>query len=91
VTKVTTKFAKLQILTIGDIPLKSDFPAIIRQAEIRLTLVDSVELHKCFRPGDIVRAEVVHLYHDRGASFRPTINLDFSWRQEQLLCLDRKK
>jgi len=41
--------------------LKSEFPGVIRQADVRLTNVDQVELYKCFRPGDIVRAEVVSL------------------------------
>ncbi len=59
VTKVSVRFAKVQILCVGDIPLTSDFPGVIRQGDGRLTNIDQVEIYKCFRPGDIVRAEVV--------------------------------
>jgi len=61
VTKVNPRFASVKILCIGDVPLANDFPAVIRQHDVRQTQVDEVEIYKCFRPGDIVRAEVISL------------------------------
>lgn len=31
-----------------------------RVQDVRLTEIDKVEIHSCFRPGDIVKAEVRH-------------------------------
>jgi len=61
VTKVNPRLASVKILCVGDVPLSNDFPAIIRQHEVRQTQVDQIEMYKCFRPGDIVRAEVISL------------------------------
>eukprot|EP01126_Amoeba_proteus_P026995 TRINITY_DN2673_c0_g1_i3.p1 TRINITY_DN2673_c0_g1~~TRINITY_DN2673_c0_g1_i3.p1 ORF type:complete len:173 (-),score=24.17 TRINITY_DN2673_c0_g1_i3:226-744(-) len=59
VTKVNPRFATVKIVCVGDVPLVNDFPAVIRQLEVRQTQIDEVEIYKCFRPGDVVRAEVV--------------------------------
>lgn len=51
--------AHVKIVCVGENPLVSDFPGIIRSLEVRQTFVDEVQIYNCFRPGDIVRAEVV--------------------------------
>jgi len=51
--------ATVSILVVGDKVLSEPFTGLIRSTDVRLTQVDQVELYKCFRPGDIVRAEVV--------------------------------
>jgi exosome complex RNA-binding protein Csl4 len=59
VTKVNPRQAHVRIVCVGETPLTHDFPGIIRSLEVRQTLVDEVEIYNCFRPGDIVQAEVV--------------------------------
>eukprot|EP01125_Pyxidicula_operculata_P001020 TRINITY_DN108_c6_g1_i1.p1 TRINITY_DN108_c6_g1~~TRINITY_DN108_c6_g1_i1.p1 ORF type:complete len:185 (-),score=37.56 TRINITY_DN108_c6_g1_i1:97-651(-) len=61
VNKVNPRQAQVKILCVGDVPLAHDFPAIVRQREVRQTQVDQVEMYKCFRPGDVIRAEVISL------------------------------
>ncbi len=36
-----------------------------RQQDVRSTEVDKVEIYKCFRPGDIIKAEVISLGDSR--------------------------
>lgn len=57
--KVNPRQAHVRIVCVGETPLVSDFPGIIRSLEVRQTLVDEVAIYNCFRPGDIVQAEVV--------------------------------
>ena len=50
---------------VGQKPLESAIPGIIQQKDVRQTLIDSVEISKCFRPGDIIRAKVIALGDQR--------------------------
>lgn len=59
VTKVNPRFASVAILCVGNTTLKEEFKGIIRLQEVRSAEIDKVEMYKCFRPGDIVKAEVV--------------------------------
>ena len=60
ITKVEPKTAKARLLTIGETPVRgSGFGAMIRMQDVRTTLV--TEMYKCFRPGDVVRAQVLSL------------------------------
>ncbi len=61
VTKVDPRGARAKILAVGETPLRGDFGAMIRVQDVRLTQVDQVEMYKSFRPGDVVRAQVVSL------------------------------
>jgi len=65
VTKVNPRFASVEILCVGSKTLKEAFPGIIRAQEVRATETDKVEIYKCFRPGDIVKAEVISLGDSR--------------------------
>lgn len=61
VTKINTRFASVEILTVGNKVLSETFPGTIRTRDVREFEIDSVEIHKSFRPGDIVRATVISL------------------------------
>jgi exosome complex component CSL4 len=65
VLKVNPRMATVSILVVGDKVLSEPFTGLIRPTDVRLTQIDQVELYKCFRPGDIVRAEVVSLGDSR--------------------------
>ncbi|BFZ57771.1 exosome 3'-_5 exonuclease subunit ski4 (Csl4) [Savitreella phatthalungensis] len=53
--------AVCQIVAVGDTPLVDDFAGVIRPADVRATEKDRVRITSSFRPGDIVRAEVISL------------------------------
>ncbi|NXG44435.1 EXOS1 protein, partial [Psilopogon haemacephalus] len=61
VCSINSRFAKVHILYIGSVPLKSTFRGTIRREDIRATEKDKVEVYKSFRPGDIVLAKVISL------------------------------
>ena len=61
VNKVSPRFANASILCVGEKAVKGTFPGLIRVQDVRETEIDKVEMYKCFRPGDIVRAEVISL------------------------------
>ncbi|KAL6047680.1 Exosome complex component CSL4 [Balamuthia mandrillaris] len=62
VIRVNPRFASVDILCVGSKALKETFRGIIRTQDVRATEVDKVEIYKSFRPGDIVRAEVVRVF-----------------------------
>jgi len=61
VTKVNPRYATVQILCVGSMPLKENFTGIVRVQDVRATETDKVEIYKSFRPGDIISAEVISL------------------------------
>eukprot|EP00123_Amoebidium_parasiticum_P012079 comp21098_c0_seq1/m.28486 comp21098_c0_seq1/g.28486 ORF comp21098_c0_seq1/g.28486 comp21098_c0_seq1/m.28486 type:complete len:198 (-) comp21098_c0_seq1:454-1047(-) len=61
VTGINPRFAKCDIICVGSAPLKNTFRGTVRSRDVRATEKDKVEIHKCFRPGDIIRAEVMSL------------------------------
>ncbi|KJE91808.1 hypothetical protein CAOG_02891 [Capsaspora owczarzaki ATCC 30864] len=65
VTSITSRFAKVNILCVGSSPLREPFHGMIRIQDVRETEKDKVEMYKSFRPGDIVRAEVISLGDSR--------------------------
>jgi len=65
VTKVNERVASVEILCVGNSLLKETFPGTIRKRDVRKFEVDSVEMYKSFRPGDIVRADVISLGDSR--------------------------
>jgi exosome complex component CSL4 len=69
--RINIREARVQILVINDIPTMEEFMGVIRYVSLVLVLTDSVQdvratekdrvkIYSSFRPGDIVRAEVVH-------------------------------
>lgn len=65
VTAITPNHCKVNILCIGDEPLSDTFPGTIQLSDVRQTHMEQVEMYKCFRPGDIIRAEVISLGDSR--------------------------
>ena len=61
ITKVDPRAARAKVLTVEETPLRGDFGAMIRVQDVRLTQAEQVEMYKSFRPGDVVRAQVVSL------------------------------
>ncbi|CAI2190158.1 6890_t:CDS:2, partial [Funneliformis geosporum] len=61
VIRITPKEAVVSIMVVGNSPCKEDFQGIIRQRDVRATEKDKVKIHDSFRPGDIIRAEVISL------------------------------
>lgn len=64
VTKVNSRYARCQLVALGETPLPKDrgaFGGIIRVQDIRENQLNEVQIYKSFRPGDIVRAQVLSL------------------------------
>ena len=61
IMSVNPRWAKCNILCVGDVVLSESYRAVIRKEDVRQTEKDRVELYKCFRPGDIVLARVISL------------------------------
>ena len=65
VVKINQRLANVDIVSVNSAVLRESFNGIIRLEDVRLTEVDKVEISKCFRPGDIVRAQVISLGDSR--------------------------
>jgi len=65
ILKINPRLASVSILCVGSKALKDPFQGIIRVQDIRATEIDKVQVYKSFRPGDIVRAEVISLGDQR--------------------------
>ena len=61
VTRVEKGAARLAVLAIGAAPVRGEFGAAIRAADVRAAQAEGVAMARCFRPGDVVRAQVLSL------------------------------
>ena len=63
VVRISTSQAFVTILAVGDSALRAGQQpsALVRKEDIRLADTDSLVLHECFRPGDIIEARVISL------------------------------
>ncbi|KAM7251214.1 hypothetical protein ACFE04_023097 [Oxalis oulophora] len=61
VTKVMAKMASADIMCVGTKAVREKFSGTIRQQDVRATEIDKVDMHQSYRPGDIVKAEVLSL------------------------------
>lgn len=59
VIRITPRQAVVAILICGDTVLDAEWQGLIRVQDVRATEKDRVKIYESFRPGDIVRAEVV--------------------------------
>jgi exosome complex component CSL4 len=59
VMRITPRQAVVNILVCGDSVLEAEWQGLIRVQDVRATEKDRVKIYESFRPGDIVRAEVV--------------------------------
>ncbi|KND01660.1 exosome non-catalytic core subunit CSL4 [Spizellomyces punctatus DAOM BR117] len=61
IIRVNQFSATMTIMVVGTAPCKENFQGVIRVQDVRATERDKVQIYKSFRPGDVVRAEVVSL------------------------------
>ncbi|EPE05734.1 3 -5 exoribonuclease csl4 [Ophiostoma piceae UAMH 11346] len=61
VTRLTQKQAVVAILVVGETVLTTEWQGLIRAQDVRATEKDRVKVYESFRPGDIVRAQVISL------------------------------
>ncbi|KAI0840029.1 hypothetical protein F5Y06DRAFT_246254 [Hypoxylon sp. FL0890] len=61
VTRITPRHATVAILVVGDTVLEGEWAGLIRVQDVRATEKDRVKIYESFRPGDIVRAQVISL------------------------------
>lgn len=59
VTRITPRQATVAILVVGETVLDGEWQGLIRVQDVRATEKDKVKIFESFRPGDIVRAQVV--------------------------------
>ncbi|KAJ1920730.1 hypothetical protein H4219_001129 [Mycoemilia scoparia] len=65
VTKISSQYAAVAIMMVGTAICREDFRGDIRIQDVRATEKDKVQIHTSFRPGDIIRAEVISLGDQR--------------------------
>lgn len=65
VTKITPRFAQVAIVSVDEVTLSEYFPGTIRVNDIQVVQGEVVEVYKSFRPGDLIRAEVLSLGDSR--------------------------
>ncbi|KAK0720082.1 putative exosome 3 [Lasiosphaeris hirsuta] len=61
VVRIMPRQAVVAILICGDTVLDAEWQGLIRVQDVRATEKDRVKIYESFRPGDIVRAEVISL------------------------------
>ena len=62
VTRINPRQASVDILCVSDQPLRDPCAALLRREDVwPLDAKGPLEMHKCFRPGDIVLAQVISL------------------------------
>lgn len=62
VVRLMPKQAIVVIQQVGDTVLQTEWQGVIRVQDVRATEKDKVKIYESFKPGDIVRAQVVSLY-----------------------------
>ncbi|KAJ1562740.1 hypothetical protein HK405_008459 [Cladochytrium tenue] len=65
VLRINPRQATLAILVVNDLPCSDTFQGVVRTQDVRATEKDKVLIYKSFRPGDIVRAQVISLGDSR--------------------------
>ncbi|KAI9303263.1 hypothetical protein BJ944DRAFT_165743 [Cunninghamella echinulata] len=65
VIRVNPHQATVAIMVVGDSSCKEDFMGVIRIQDVRATEKDKVKIYNSFRPGDIIKAEVISLGDSR--------------------------
>uniref|UniRef100_A0A1B0DC23 Exosome complex component CSL4 C-terminal domain-containing protein n=2 Tax=Phlebotomus papatasi TaxID=29031 RepID=A0A1B0DC23_PHLPP len=59
ITVVNQRFAKCLIFCVGHKILNRNYRGVLKKEDIRAAERDSVEVQKCFRPGDVILARVL--------------------------------
>ncbi|KAI9190444.1 hypothetical protein H9P43_001878 [Blastocladiella emersonii ATCC 22665] len=61
VKRINSRMAVVAIQLVGSATVKEEFEGVIRVENVRATERDKVQIPTSFRPGDVVRAEVLSL------------------------------
>jgi exosome complex component CSL4 len=61
VVRLMPKQATVVIQQVGETVLQTEWQGVIRVQDVRATEKDKVKIHESFKPGDIVRAQVISL------------------------------
>ena len=59
VTRIMPRQAIVNIQQVGETVLETEWQGLIRVQDVRATEKDKVKMHESFKPGDIVKAQVV--------------------------------
>jgi len=65
VTKISQRLVHLSIMVVEKTPLSTPFKGLLRIEDVRAIEKDAVEIARCFRPSDIVVAEVLSMGDSR--------------------------
>ncbi|KAJ2720770.1 hypothetical protein GGI07_004409 [Coemansia sp. Benny D115] len=74
VVRINPRAATVAIMMVGTTPCQEDFLGTVRVQDIRATEKDLVQMIESFRPGDIIRAEVISLGDQRSYYLATTKN-----------------
>ncbi|KAI9197053.1 uncharacterized protein BJ171DRAFT_522997 [Polychytrium aggregatum] len=74
VIRINPRFATLSIMIVGSVPCRENFQGIIRVQDVRATEKDKIQIYRSFRPGDIVRAQVISLGDARSYYLSTALN-----------------
>ncbi|KAJ2769882.1 hypothetical protein IWQ57_002913 [Coemansia nantahalensis] len=74
VVRMNPRAASVAIIMVGSTPCQEDFAGTVRVQDIRATEKDLVQMTASFRPGDIIRAEVISLGDQRSYYLATTKN-----------------
>lgn len=87
VVRLMPKQAIVVIQQVGDTVLQTEWQGVIRVQDVRAAEKDKVKIYESFKPGDIVRAQVVSSawYRSVCGGSVLTYRLDFTWRPSKLL------
>ncbi|VDD77150.1 unnamed protein product [Mesocestoides corti] len=72
ISSITRRFARCDVVALGDRPLAGTFRGMIRREDIRATQRDRAEPALSFRPGDLVRARVVNVVGSTSCGYAST-------------------
>ena len=61
VLRISRMYVSVEILILDDSPVPYPFTGTIRKLDVRQNAVDDIKIEMCYRPGDIVKAEVISL------------------------------
>ncbi|ORX74453.1 hypothetical protein DL89DRAFT_264317 [Linderina pennispora] len=74
VVRINPRAASVAIMMVGPVPCQEDFLGMVRVQDIRATEKDTVVMVESFKPGDIIRAEVISLGDQRSYFLSTTKN-----------------
>ncbi|KAK9456407.1 hypothetical protein V1511DRAFT_497463 [Dipodascopsis uninucleata] len=61
VTRINPRQANVAILAVSESKMDEEYGGIIRAVDVRETEKDKVKMQACYKPGDIIRAQVISL------------------------------